>query len=150
MHRTAVEARESDAKDHPVALEMALRSGAVSHFDRMKILDRALAELPVQLAAGNHGELFADDTYARILYVPAGVSATGVHHKRRTLNVLLTGKVKVLTGQGDQIIEGPEVFVAEPGRKAVLAITDVLWMTVNAWDGPPDGELAMKELTCPA
>jgi len=74
----------------------------------------------------NH--FFAPGVYMRTLFIPAGNVAVGKVHKHETLNILLKGKLAVVTDSGEEIIaEAPYIFKSHPGRKAVYTVTDV-WL----------------------
>jgi len=72
---------------------------------------------------------FADGIYLRQLTIPAGVVVTGKIHKTRHLTIICSGIVQITTDDGVKTIEGPAVFVSEPGiKKAAYALTDVVVM----------------------
>ena len=74
---------------------------------------------------------FAPGIYMRTLFIPKGHVLVGAIHRKKTLNILLKGKISVVTDQGEKILaEAPFIFVAEPGQKAGYAIENVWYATI--------------------
>ena len=74
---------------------------------------------------------FAPGVYLRTLFIPAGHVLVGKIHKETTINILLKGKISVVTSDGDKILaEAPHIFKAPPGQKAGFAITDVWYASI--------------------
>jgi hypothetical protein len=70
--------------------------------------------------------------YGRQIFLPAGSIVVGKIHRESHLNLIMQGKVSVNTEFGLKRYEAPCIFVSEPGlKRAVLAETDVLWVTVH-------------------
>jgi len=75
---------------------------------------------------------FAPGIYTRQMFIPAGCIATGKIHRYEVMNIVVSGTVRVNTDDGMKELTGPVVFNSAPGtKKAVLAITDVIWMNVH-------------------
>ena len=74
---------------------------------------------------------FAHGTYGRELLVKAGTVITGKIHKHNCITIILYGRCRVLTDQGDFDVTGPKVLVTGTGSKAVYAYEDTLWLTVH-------------------
>lgn len=78
----------------------------------------------------SHG--FAPGVYARKVYIPAGVALTGKIHKYAHWNIILRGRIRIVTEQGLKEIVAPAMFVSPPGTKrAGLAIEDTEWVTLH-------------------
>ena len=91
---------------------------------------------------------FADGTYTRELFIPAGAVITGGIHKLRAINIISQGSVTAITDEGRIDIEAPHTFVTGAGvKKAIYAHTDTTWINVLPWDGEPDPELMEDAFT---
>lgn len=78
---------------------------------------------------------FAPGVYAREIFIPAGTVIIGKIHKHAHVNIISQGSASVMTEFGEMKIEAPCTFISQPGTKrAVLAITDVIWTTVHPTD----------------
>jgi len=87
---------------------------------------------------------FAPGVYLRTLFIPKGHVLVGAVHKQATLNILLKGKISVVTDRGERIVaEAPFIFKAEPGQKAGYAITNVWYSSIFP---NPDNTEDMDEL----
>ncbi len=73
---------------------------------------------------------FAPGIYMRTLFIPKGYVLVGAIHKYKTLNILLKGKISVVTDKGEIIAKAPYIFIAEPGQKAGYAIEDVWYASI--------------------
>ena len=70
---------------------------------------------------------FCKGLYARSLFIPAGVVATGKIHKHEHLFMVAQGDVTVWTEEGMQRVQAPYLIQSFPGTKrAALAHTDSL------------------------
>lgn len=78
--------------------------------------------------------LFSPGMYVREITIPAGTVLTGKIHKHSHPNFLMSGIVEVFTESGGlERLEGPLSMISPPGTKrALVAITDVVWATVHA------------------
>lgn len=75
---------------------------------------------------------FAPGVYCREIFIPAGSLLVGKIHKHAHPNMLMKGRVSVLTEEGTKELEGPLTMVSPPGTKRVVyAHTDVVWVTVH-------------------
>ena len=73
--------------------------------------------------------------YARELLIPKDSVVVGKIHKHPHLNVILRGKVRVVTPYGTDTIEGPCIFESKPDTKrAVYAIEETVWITFHPTD----------------
>ena len=76
---------------------------------------------------------YAPGTYARHMTIAKNMCIVGKIHKHAHINLLMRGKVKVVTPFGDDFLEGPHIWVSEPGTKrALVALTDLDWVTVHS------------------
>lgn len=77
-------------------------------------------------------EYWSEGVYGREIFIPAGTIITGKIHKFRSLNVLVSGEIAVLTNEGMRRVCPPFVEVSEPGAKRIAyAVTDTRWLTVH-------------------
>jgi hypothetical protein len=75
---------------------------------------------------------FSDGIYVREMFVPKGTMLVGKIIKDTHHIFLMSGKIAIITEDGDKIIEGPCSFVAKGGTKRVgYALTDVVWINVH-------------------
>ena len=100
-------------------------------------LQREMSKLPqVQLPTSH---FFADGMYCRFLPRPAGTLIVGKVHKRERFYIVASGTVRVSDDDGATAVEyaAPTLLVSKPGTKrAVLAVTDAVCMTVHRLDHP--------------
>ncbi|MGH3054755.1 MAG: hypothetical protein ACRDL7_07240 [Gaiellaceae bacterium] len=96
--------------------------------------ENALRELPDAIIGGDpwtthhHGH----KVYGREIKIPAGIMLTGKIHRNATLNILISGKCLQTTEYGSEVIEGPMVWVGEPGiKRALYTLTEVHWVTAH-------------------
>ena len=74
---------------------------------------------------------FAPGVYLRTLFIPAGFVLVGKAHVGSTLNILLKGKISIMTSKGEKLLaEAPCIFTASAGQKAGFAITDVWYANI--------------------
>lgn len=75
---------------------------------------------------------FADGMYVREIFIPAGMFVVGKIHKHSHPNFLLSGIVRVVTEFGSEQLIGPRSIISKAGTKrALYAITDLVWVTVH-------------------
>jgi len=75
---------------------------------------------------------FADGMYVREIFIPAGMFIVGKIHKHSHPNFLLSGIVRVVTEFSSEDIIGPKSIISKAGTKrALYAITDLVWVTVH-------------------
>ena len=91
------------------------------------LMSQEQAECPVH-------HYFGPGVCIRELFVPAGSLVLSHKHREQTMNILLKGKAAVVINDEVRVIEGPYIFVSEPGRKLGYAIEDVVWQNVLATD----------------
>ena len=75
---------------------------------------------------------FAPNVYGREVFLPAGSTAVGKIHRHRHMNVVLQGRLKVVTEFGTSEAKAGDVIVSEPGvKRAVYAYEDSRWLTIH-------------------
>lgn len=75
---------------------------------------------------------FAGGIYERECFVPAGLVITGKVHKTAHLAKLTSGRMRLLTGRGGEIVEGPKTFKGFPGdKKMAFTETDCVFSTFH-------------------
>ena len=77
---------------------------------------------------------FGPGIYIREVHLPAGTFAIGHKHKTAHTNVLFQGQVAIVNNDRVDVVQAPAIFTAQPGRKAVAAITDCVWLNIFATD----------------
>lgn len=75
---------------------------------------------------------FGPGIYVREVHMRAGNVAVGHHHRHGHLNIMVKGKLRLLTADGPVELEAPQTFVAPPGRKVAYIIEDTIWQNVYA------------------
>ena len=76
---------------------------------------------------------FTDGIYSRQIFMPAGTVCVGKIHRHAHPNVLLEGKVTVVTESGGmEEIEGPKFMISPAGtQRAVYVHEDTTWITFH-------------------
>ena len=70
--------------------------------------------------------------YARELFIPKGSVIIGKIHRQHHLNIVLKGKISVITETGKKYFEAPCIFDALPGgQKVGYAEEDTIWVNVH-------------------
>lgn len=99
-------------------------------------------EMIKQIASGElkEGEFpvkhrFAPGCYIREIFMPKGSRIIGKIHATEHFNIILSGKVTVITAEGSEYIEAPHTFVSKAGvQKVVFMHEDCVWQTVHITD----------------
>lgn len=92
---------------------------------------------------------FGGGVYVRELRLPGGVVATGKMHRHESMNILVSGTVRITTDEGVREIEGYGVFSSRPmTKKAVYAVTDCIILNVHPTDKTDLNDIE-KELIVP-
>ncbi len=75
---------------------------------------------------------FADNVYAREMFIPRDSVIVGKIHRYGHLNVITKGHVSVLTEFGVEELRAPCTFISKPGTKRVVyAHEDTIWTTLH-------------------
>lgn len=97
-------------------------------------LHAALAELP-QAPGFLTDHLFAGGMYCRKMFIPAGTTIVSKVHKTEHFFVGCCGELRVVGQSASYTLRAGDVVVSPIGTKrAVLAITDVVCLTVHRTD----------------
>ena len=91
---------------------------------------KAFADAPQQECPVQH--LFGPGVYIREISIPAGTIAAGHYHRKASLNVLLKGSLVLAVDGEVSVVTAPFMITTGPGRKAVYALTDVIWQSIFA------------------
>jgi len=97
-------------------------------------LEVALAQLPrVELPVTHR---FTKGMYIREIQIPAGTMLTSMTHKTQHPFVISKGSIMVTSdNEGGVVYEAPYTGITEPNtRRALHAITDVVWTTFHVTD----------------
>ena len=108
-----------------------IASNEVVQRNKIHALQESMRELPqLEEELFHH---FCHGVYARQMNVPRGTVLVGKTHKRDCINFIMAGEVEVVSPEGKTRIKAPEIFVSPAGTKrAMVAITDLSWVTVHA------------------
>jgi|TARA_R110000744_G_C19347936_1_gene560128 hypothetical protein len=75
---------------------------------------------------------FSDGVYVREMFIPKGMMLVGKIIKQTHHIFLMSGKIAIITEDGEKIMQGPCSIVAKGGTKRVgYALTDVVWINVH-------------------
>jgi hypothetical protein len=90
-------------------------------------LEETLKQFPeIEMPEKNH---FSFGVYGRELPISKGSLLVGKIHKRQTMNVILKGKVSVMSQDGLMHLSAGDLFVSTPGAKRVIfAHEDSSWL----------------------
>lgn len=93
---------------------------------------------------------FADDLYARELFIPKGTLLTGKIHRTTHLNIISKGEISVMTEEGVKRLKAPCTIVSKPGMKRVgYAHEDTVWTTIHGTE-ETDLEVLEQKLISPS
>lgn len=107
-------------------------SVSVKDCERINALEQKMAGMfPPAECPVTHA--FTPGLYMREIFMPAGTLLTSKIHKTEHPYVILSGKVSVWIGEGEEVLlEGPYVGVTKPGTRRVLYIhEDTRWITFH-------------------
>lgn len=116
------------------------RNDAINH--NRKVIQSTANEMVEMIKEGRLEEAdcpvthrFSDGIYLREIFMPKGTRIIGKIHATEHFNVLLTGKVTVITAEGEEYIEAPYTFISKAGvQKVVVIHEDCQWQTLHVTD----------------
>jgi hypothetical protein len=74
---------------------------------------------------------FSPGLYIREVSMPAGATVVGHHHKTEHLNVMLKGRMILMSPDGTRNeVAAPFMYTAPPGRKSAYILEDVVWQNI--------------------
>lgn len=112
---------------------------------KLERLDAVLAQVPQVEMPVTHR--FSRGVYCRELFIPRDTVLTGRIHKYSQINILLRGDISVLTENGIQRLQAPQVFESPAGAKrAGYAHEDTVWLTICGTE-TTDPDVLEDELT---
>jgi quercetin dioxygenase-like cupin family protein len=77
--------------------------------------------------------LFAPGIYWREIEIPADCFVVGHRHQHETINVMLTGKIRIEQDGVIKELTAPQVIVSPAGtRKMAYAVEPVRWVNIHA------------------
>jgi hypothetical protein len=121
---------------------------AITHEkEREKILnlEREIQKLPQAECPVKN--IFCNGVYAREMFIPAGVVASGAVHKTEHISIVSKGRILLMTDDGVQEITAPYIGTSSAGIKRVAyAIEDTIITTFHATQ-ETDIEKVIEELT---
>lgn len=75
---------------------------------------------------------FTPGCYLREIFMPKGTRIIGKIHATEHFNIVLTGRVTVITAEGQEEIKAPHTFISKAGvQKIVIIHEDCTWQTVH-------------------
>jgi hypothetical protein len=75
---------------------------------------------------------FAPGVYVREIFMPAGTFVVGHKHKTEHLNIMLTGRARVLMNGAVRELVAPFTFRSGAGvRKVLFIMEDCTWQTIH-------------------
>lgn len=91
---------------------------------------------------------FTPGLYIREIHIPAGTLATSMEHRTEHPFVLSAGVVEVVDSHGHAVLlQAPHTGITQPGTKRALrALTDVVWVTFHPTDKTDVEEIAAEIL----
>jgi len=98
-------------------------------------LEAELLKLPqVECPVAHH---FGPGVYVREATFPPGTFVIGHEHRHASTNMMLKGRLALLTPDGDiREVVAPLIMTTDPGRKAAYAMEETVW--VNVFPNPTD------------
>lgn len=95
---------------------------------------------PLECPTSNH---FAPGVYLREIFMPAGTFVVGHKHRTEHLNVILTGRARVLMNGVVRELAAPFTFKSHAGvRKVLFILEDCTWQTIH-----PTTETDLEKIT---
>jgi hypothetical protein len=128
--------------------------------------EQTLLQLPqVECSVVHH---FGPGVCIREVFMPADTLAIGHKQKFDHLNIMLRGKVMIVTDDGStQVLTAPMIFTGKAGRKIGYVLEDMVWQNIYAteltdpdsveavfieksedWMQDQQSKLAVEKLTC--
>ena len=99
--------------------------------EKIEELEQAMLDCPEQVETPTFHH-FAPGTYVREARFPAGTFALGHRHKTEHTNILLQGKISVLSDGVVKTISAPYIFKSPAGeRKLAYFHEDTRWLNVH-------------------
>jgi hypothetical protein len=93
-------------------------------------LAKELLELPNIECPVNH--FFGPQTYVREMEIPPGAVIVGHKHKYACVNIMLTGKMRLMVDGQIRDLEAPQILVSPAGSQKVAYIYEtVRWVTCH-------------------
>ena len=78
---------------------------------------------------------FSDGLYSKEIHIPEGMMIIQHKHNYAHLSILAKGKVIVLKGDEQKIVEAPACLeICSGEHHAVKALTDCVWFCIHATD----------------
>lgn len=115
----------NDKQDNWQMLSVKERRDKILELERVC---KTMKQIDIQVS-----ELFCNGVYAREILIPAGATVVGEIHLFDQINVVSKGKIKVVTDQGEKVIEAPATFISPAGvKRAGFALEDTVWTVFHA------------------
>lgn len=89
---------------------------------------------------------FGPGIYVREVTMPAGADVVGHRQKLKQMNIMLTGKIAMVSEDGVKELTAPMIFTGGPGQKMGHVIEDCTWLNVYATDETDIDKLETKLL----
>jgi hypothetical protein len=102
----------------------------ISTIKSNELLEEALLALPQVACPVDH--IFGPGIYIRQVSMAAGLLVKGHHHKHKSLNMILAGKLALIEGGVVREVSAPYVFTGEVGSKMAYVIEDCVFQNIFA------------------
>lgn len=76
--------------------------------------------------------IFGPGIYIRQVTMPEGLLVKGHHHKHKSLNMMLSGKLALLEGGIPREVSAPYIFTGEVGSKIAYVIEECVFQNIFA------------------
>lgn len=121
-----------DSSDRDLVL--FAESDRLSMREQIEEFEDFLLEQPqVDISDFEVENIFCDGIYIKKAVIPAGVLLTGALHLTEHINIIISGKIRVLTEQSVETITAPHIFISKPMVKRVgYALEDTIWLNVHS------------------
>lgn len=111
---------------------LAMRSSIDQLEASMKDLEGSERGDMDEVNADGLNEYLIDGAYTRVLRIPEGHTIVSKLWKKRRLWIIISGKVRITSEAGNQVIQAPYICEAPFGSKiALYAETEVLWAAIT-------------------
>lgn len=98
--------------------------------DKITQLVEHMKELPQADCPAKHH--FAPNCYIREIFIPKDTYLIGKIHATEHFNIVVKGRVTVITAEGAEHFEAPHTFVSLAGiQKLIYTHEDCVWQTVH-------------------
>ncbi|GAF92461.1 unnamed protein product, partial [marine sediment metagenome] len=99
-----------------ICKDVVIQHGAVPRRKVME-LEAVMREMPQVDLEQHTNHHFSEGIYLRELFIPAGTILTGKIHRHESMNILVSGTIRVTTDSGVKELTGLQIYNSSPGMK---------------------------------